>query len=315
MLSNTWPEKRHDARLRINLFRDLSRIILSITRIPLPKIGSFTIDQDGFLSLTNRPLSNGIHELENEGGPTNIPRDYTYNSVDTYVMDMLGIHDSRIRNQPNAINDTGDYIYQMSALTTMRTVFSSFFTRDLRHGPFVFSFTDLHQSNIFVDNDWHITALVDLELACTRPIGMYRTPSWLTSMAVDILAKEPTEYVVAQKEFLDILTAEEENLSCPTSSDIHHGSRPQLSAVMKRTWDTGTFWYSLALASPTGLFTLFYKQIQPRFLEYSPEHEGFQNIMPWYWRRDYVRLGLRKIADREAYDAQLRKAFEDGPCN
>lgn len=34
----------------------------------------------------------------------------------------------------------------------------------------MFTLTDLHQSNIFVDNDWHITAIVDLEWACSRPI-------------------------------------------------------------------------------------------------------------------------------------------------
>lgn len=54
MLLNTWPEKQHDIRLRTNFFRDLSWILLSVTRIPLPKIGSFVIDHNGFLRLTNR---------------------------------------------------------------------------------------------------------------------------------------------------------------------------------------------------------------------------------------------------------------------
>lgn len=66
MLSNTWPEKHFDVRLRTNFFRDLSRIFLSITQIPLPKIDSFIIDHDGFLRLTNRPLSLEIQDLENE---------------------------------------------------------------------------------------------------------------------------------------------------------------------------------------------------------------------------------------------------------
>ena len=57
MLSNTWKEGRHDCTLRTNLFRDLSRIFLGLCRSPLPAIGSFTIDNYGFLHLTNRPLS------------------------------------------------------------------------------------------------------------------------------------------------------------------------------------------------------------------------------------------------------------------
>lgn len=144
MLSNTWPEKQHDIRLRTNFFRDLSRILLSVTGIPLPKISSFVIDHDGFLRLTNRPLSLEIQDLENEEIPTNIPRDYTYSTVDSYIADILRIHDSRLRHQPNAINDTGDYIYQTSALAAMRTVYPSFFNPELRRGPFAFTFTDIH---------------------------------------------------------------------------------------------------------------------------------------------------------------------------
>ena len=94
MLSNTWFEKQHDARLRTNFFRDLSRILLSISRIPQSKIGSFVIDQDGFLRLANRPLSLEIQDLENEGIPTSIPRDYTYSTVESYVADNLRMHDN-----------------------------------------------------------------------------------------------------------------------------------------------------------------------------------------------------------------------------
>lgn len=51
--SVTWDEKRHDANLQTNLFRGLSRVILGISSIPLPRIESFTIDSRGFLSLSN----------------------------------------------------------------------------------------------------------------------------------------------------------------------------------------------------------------------------------------------------------------------
>lgn len=313
MLSNSWPEKQYDIRLRTNLFRDLSRILLSIGRIALPKIGSFVIDHNGFLCLTNRPLSLEIQELENEEIPTNIPRDCTYSTVNSYVMDIVGFHDSRVRHQPNAINDLGDYIYQTSALTAMRTVFPSFFKQEFSRGPFVFTLTDLHQSNIFVDKDWHITSLVDLEWACTRPMEMLRTPTWLTNKACDEIAEEgQEEYDKMRMEFMDILTAEEEQrFSCAASASNHDG-KPQLSVVMKQNWELGTFWYTLALASPTGLFRLFYKQIQPRFIKYCPEHEhdAFQQIMPWYWAQDWARVAANKISDREDYDVRLRQAFE-----
>ncbi|KAL4948359.1 hypothetical protein BDW69DRAFT_94574 [Aspergillus filifer] len=338
MLSKSWSEKHHEAELRMNLFQSLSRILLSITRIRLSKIGSFVIDQSGFLCLANRPLSLEIQDLENEKIPTSIPRGCTYSTVDSYATAMLHMHDSRLRYQPNAINNLGDYLYQTSALTAMRAVFPSFFRPEFRHGPFVFWLTDLHQSNIFVDKDWHITCLVDLEWACTRPIEMLRTPTWLTDKAVDEIAVEAEGYDDMRREFINVLVAEEQKVEAArvqNSSTTLKGGRAigavdetaqipdtydeidavgdtyktQLSATMEENWESGAFWYSLALASPTGLFSVFYKQVQPRFLRYSHDDDGFQQVMPWYWSQDFVKIGKSKIADRSDYDLQLEKAF------
>ena len=52
MLSDSLEERCEDQGLRINLFRGLSRILLSLSQSPLPRIGSWTIDHTGRLSLT-----------------------------------------------------------------------------------------------------------------------------------------------------------------------------------------------------------------------------------------------------------------------
>lgn len=96
MLSKSWEEKRHDRNRRTNLFRDLSRIILSLGRIPLTRIGSFTLDNAGELSLANRPLTLRIHELENGGIPINIARGDSYTAVEPYILDLLAYHDSQL---------------------------------------------------------------------------------------------------------------------------------------------------------------------------------------------------------------------------
>lgn len=193
--------------LRNNLFRDLSQIFLSLCRSPLPRIGSLRIDNYGYLQLTNRPLSVDIQQLEDEGISTEIPRDYAYSTVESYVIDILGAHDNRFRQQPNAVNNLGDCAYQLSVLTALRTVFQSIFNRIFRRGPFVLCFTDLHQSNISIDAQWQIKCLVDLEWACSRPIEMMVPPFWLTDKGVDELI--PAEYDLIRREFMDALVTEE----------------------------------------------------------------------------------------------------------
>ena len=98
MLSETWVTFGQNQELRVNLFGDLSRIILSLSQLPLPRIGSWTIDERGILTLTNRPLVYQFQCLENEGIPTNITRTLTYSTADAYYLDLLACHDSRIRN-------------------------------------------------------------------------------------------------------------------------------------------------------------------------------------------------------------------------
>ncbi|KAJ5948320.1 hypothetical protein N7466_001335 [Penicillium verhagenii] len=99
---------RHLQHKRINLFRGLSRVILSLSRVPLPKIGSWTLDSDGVLQLSNRLLTLRLHQLENKQIPTNISQHQTYQTTNTYYLNQLSYHDSRIQHQPNLLIDEED---------------------------------------------------------------------------------------------------------------------------------------------------------------------------------------------------------------
>ncbi|KAJ5116903.1 hypothetical protein N7456_001251 [Penicillium angulare] len=304
MLSNTWTEKQQDAELRTNFFKSLSRILLSITKTPLPHIVSFIINKEGYLTLSNRPLTMELQELENEKIATEIQVS-TYSTTASYVAELLGAHDSRLRNQPNAVKNLPDCGYQMAALAAMRTVAPLFFDRDFNRGPFVFSLTDLHQSNIFVDDQWHITSLVDLEWACSRPIQMVDPPYWLTNKGGDNI--DVAEYDTLRKEFLTTLSVEETEQvrSLPTGDS---GKISRLSEIMEQSWVKGTFWYTLALSSPSGLFNLFYNHIQPLLSKHTYEDIG--GVMPFYWGRDAGKFVADKLADKKKYDSDLRQAFE-----
>ena len=260
LLSESWDELRHNRDLRSNFFKDLSRIMLTLSQLPLPRIGSWTIDERGVLMLTNRPLAHHFHSLENEGISTNIPRHLTYNTTDAYYTDLLACHDSRIRNQPNSIISEEDGFSQMANLFTMRGLLSHFTSRDLRHGPFVFNLTDLHRGNIFVDSNWHIKYVIDLEWACSLPIEMLAPPYWITNRGVDeFKGEELQKFESACQEFMDIF--EEEEKSFPSV----YGSAVYRAGIMRRGWKIGNFWYFHALKSRKGLFNLFVQLIQPIF--------------------------------------------------
>lgn len=209
------------------------------------------------------------------------------------------------------IKSTRDCAYQLSVLSGMRTLFQAIFNRTFRRGPFVFSFTDLHQSNIFVDAEWHITCLVDLEWTCTRPIEMFQPPHWFTDKSVDQM--DSTEYEEIRQEFMGSLRKEEEGILSATPTATVAGSQLSLSEIMEQSWETGAFWYPLALSSPSGIFWVFTKHIQSRFFEDLERdvREEYELVMPFLFDQKATRIAARKLDDKKEYDKKLRRAFGD----
>ncbi|KAK2764473.1 hypothetical protein FQN54_009168 [Arachnomyces sp. PD_36] len=300
MLSETWKLKRTDKRLRSNLFRGIAGVMLSLSRVPLPRIGSFTIDDNGYLHLANKPLTVTPAELENESIPLDFPREQTIPSVDSYVNSILYCHDSRLRHQPNAVTSYGDAGSQITALTLMRTIRPDFFQPKYNYGPFVLCLDDMHASNILVDEDWNIRCLVDLEWASTVPVEFMQPPSWLTDQAVDLIDYEA--YDTVRQEFMDIF--EEVERSYPPVS------KESRADIMKSGWDKGTFWYTLALRSVTGLHAIFYDRLQVRYNKNHADEPIFYTTLLHYWTWGGVTIMHDKVKDKEKYDKKLAEEFD-----
>ena len=304
MLSKTWDQHSDDGGKKANFMRDLSRIILSLSRRPVPCIGSWTLDPNGALQLSNRPLTFRLQSFENAGIPTNIDRNSTYSTADSYYLDLLSCHDSRILHQPNSILDEEDGRAQMANLAIMRALLPHFTDRKLRQGPFFYKLSDLHQSNIFVDSEWHIKCLVDLEWACSAPAEMLRPPYWLTSLPVDFLTgKNLDSFSEAKDEFLEIF--EEEEKLFPLNGDYSYRTN-----LMRKGWTIGNFWYFHALESPKGLYNLFLDHVQPRYTSSHREDSDFMRIVSEYWTTGTQSVISTKLKDKEAYEKKLRQCFE-----
>jgi hypothetical protein len=217
------------------------------------------------------------------------------------LLDILACHDSRLRHQLNAANSAADCQAQMAVLSTFRTILPLFVRRDLRSGPFILTLTDIHASNIFVDEEWNIKYLIDLEWACSLPIEMLHPPSWLSDESFESLSPLFEELY---QEFLDIFK-QEEALLFPVSQDQQ---RPQLfTETMRQGWTTGNFFYFLALESVTGLYFIFQRRIRPCFD--SPDNCP-DEALSVYWGLGSEQFVASKVEQKKEYDDKLRRAFK-----
>jgi hypothetical protein len=239
-LHKSWEDHRHDKSYRSRLFRGLARISLSLNENPLPRIGSLILDSRGLITLSNRSLTLYLQMLENEGIPSGIPRQRTYTSVEPYISDLLSIQDNRILYQLNAAHDQNDGKIQLAALTALRATLHRFIRTEYRDGPFFLTLTDLYRSNIFVDEQWNIQTIIDLEWACSQLVEMQLPPYWLTSKAADGFndVDSVTELDTLLKEYIDIYEEEE---------NARNGVLYQ-APVMRHVWETESFWYFQARA-------------------------------------------------------------------
>jgi hypothetical protein len=95
---------------------------------------------------------------------------------DNTLKHLISLQDSKIASQANAIHDQEDGESQLAALTAPRAVMHTFISPEYRQGPFHLTLSDLHQSNIFVDEEWNIQTVIDLEWAHTLPVEMQLPP-------------------------------------------------------------------------------------------------------------------------------------------
>lgn len=176
MLSNTWNKQRGDPALRRTLFRDIARLMLSLARIPQPRIASFRFNDDSTITLANRPLSCTIMLLENDGLPRTIQKDDAYLFTEPFVTNLFHFHNQRFPSHPNAIFDDKDCREDMTAKVLLRTLSHQYIHRERRNGPFVLQLTGRHASNIFVDDKWNITSPLDLEEVYSLPAEHLAVP-------------------------------------------------------------------------------------------------------------------------------------------
>jgi hypothetical protein len=162
-LTETFNIDQGNEDQRSRLFTGISRILLSLARVPQPRIGSFRFNQDGTVELANRPLSCSMMMLENDDASRTIQKDETFSCTDVYASEIISFHDNRFLSQPNAVYNEQDCHGQLAVKTLLRVYSHQFIKRDHRNGPFTLQLSDFHASNVMVDENWNVTALLDLE--------------------------------------------------------------------------------------------------------------------------------------------------------
>ncbi|KAG5943141.1 hypothetical protein E4U53_007107 [Claviceps sorghi] len=303
MLSDSWTEHENDPLRRRRLFRGIAHIILSISRTPQPRIGSFKFHDDCSITLTSRPSFAATTLLENSGAKQVIRSGDTYTCTEPFVADMITLHDNYLTSNESAADDEADCRGHMAIRTLLRTLSHNYVKREWRNGPFLLQLTDLHQSNIMVNDDWDITCLLDVSWLCALPPEALSTPHWLTGFQIDELVDTKecnnlTEYNTIRQEFMQVLREEEskERLVWP------------LTDIMEDMWQSSGFWFWHCLNSVNAAYYLVAEHLCPQFS--TTLSIKVEETLSQFWKEDVDEHIDRKLADFQNYERNLRRLFE-----
>ncbi|KAM0364097.1 hypothetical protein ACHAO7_010087 [Fusarium culmorum] len=293
-----FTDRRHDSDRRKRLFRGVARAMLSLARVPQPRIGSFQFHDDCYIRLTNRPLTCTMMIFENDGAPRAIERTETYSCTEPFAADMISYHDNHFIGRRN-VGDEEECREGMAMKTLLRGLSCRYIKKKFRNGPFALQFTDLHASNIFVDEDWNVTCLLDLEWISALPVEMLAVPYWITNHKIDEVAGEHfEEFNQVRQQFTRIFEEEEAKADSDTP----------LSRVMQDTWNSKAFWFWHCLESVDAMSWLIWDQICPQFgTSWGP---SMSTMLSKFWCQDSQEMVDKKMNELRVYEEELKDAFK-----
>lgn len=147
--------------------------------------------------------------------------------------------------------------------TLLRAISHLHIKRANRNGPYLLQLTDMHASNIFVDEMWNATCLIDLGWVCALPSEMLAVPYWLTGCKLDEIKDDRLEeYDAVRRESVDVVKAEERKMG--TSRSLS----PSVSMdSMEEMWDTKGVWFWYCVESVNAMYYLVADHLCPQFGE------------------------------------------------
>ncbi|KAF2211225.1 hypothetical protein CERZMDRAFT_85420 [Cercospora zeae-maydis SCOH1-5] len=300
MLSNTWSEGKHDEEKKAHLYRGLSQIMLSLARQPQRRIGSLRFNDDGSISLASRPLLCAHSILESEGAPR---MEGLYSTSGQFLQALQDFRASAFASQANAVHDEEDCRLQMSHMVLLRSIIPQLINLPY-DGPFALQFTDLHASNIFVDADWNITGIIDLEFICSLPPDMLAVPYWLAVEYIDDASEHREEFTAMYNSFVQSFSATEKR------QNKHHAT--PLGDAMHEALRTGAYWVYRCFTSIDAMPSIIEDQICPLFgfTSTTAEEEAFARSLSHFWCPESETFVQRKLAERAQYNLELQRHYE-----
>ncbi|KAJ5730851.1 uncharacterized protein N7483_005359 [Penicillium malachiteum] len=257
------------------LYRGMANVILSMSNLSQPKIGSLCQIDDFTWEVASKPLSLHMNELVRLGTlPQSKLPTTTFDTASSYSEALAELNISHLISQRNdAIESADDFRRKFVARFLFRrlirdaTLKAQWIRSESDHGPFPLWCDDFRPANVLVDANLNITGVVDWEFTYTAPVEFtYAPPWWLILERPEYWRAGFHDWAAEYQKKLDIffrmmIDCEEEAIR---QGQLAPESQ-RLSNAMRRSWESGDFWIMYAVRNNFAFDSIFWTKIDARF--------------------------------------------------
>lgn len=303
------------------LYGQMANIVLQLSTLTFPRIGSLVQDVDGNFSVSGRPLIQNMNSLVEFTGiaATLLPSQH-YSSAGEWYSVLADMHFAQLTFQRNdAVRDEEDTRDKYVARQLFRRLASKGELSASDAPNVVSAFRlfseDLRPSNVLIDKDLRVVGVIDWEFAYSAPPQFTSDPPWW------LLLKSPEywpggyapwmdAYKPRLETFLRVLEDEEkkiragsekagsENTGSTATPSLLSDWKIPLSQQMRESWEKQKWMINYAARNSWAFDFIFWRYLDKKY--FGPNEGG-----------DYhARLGLFTQRELEAMEALVEMKME-----
>lgn len=285
------------------VYSQMADILLELSKHSFPRIGSLTKADNGSWPVLRRPVTLNMNELVQLANypRSELPSTRFPTSAD-YLKALADMHIMHLSSQRNdAINSAVDCRRKYIARHLFRKLASPSQPRGGDyHQSFKLFCDDMRPSNVLVDADYKIVAVIDWEYTYAAPVEFaFSPPWWLLLESPEYwpggLSDWAATYEPRLRTFLRVLEMREE-VALQNGTLGHH---QRLSGPMRASWETGAFWVSYAARKSWAFDAVFWKWIDVKYFGESGSFEERIELLGQEEREGIEGFVMRKLAERE----------------
>ncbi|PYH91907.1 hypothetical protein BO71DRAFT_37162 [Aspergillus ellipticus CBS 707.79] len=253
------------------LYGQLAGVLLQLSKLAFPRIGSLSQFDDFTWEVTRRPLSASMNELVRVGTlpQSQLPNENsTFDTASSYFEALAELHMKHLVYQRNdAVDSAADCRRKFIARRLFQKLAkdNKLTTPSLKHRPFSIWCDDFRPSNVLI-KDHQIAGVLDWEFTYAAPAEFSCAPPWW------LLIEKPEywpeglgDWTNTFEERLQIFLRAMAECEDTAINGGRLTEEQRLSGPMRQSWESGDFWIAYAARQSFAFDEIYWQKIDPRF--------------------------------------------------